>query len=417
MKIIHTADWHLGNHFHGHDRLSEHAHFLAWLLDTLRQRQPDALLISGDVFDTPNPPAAAEALLYDFLTKAVEAVHGLQVVMIAGNHDSAGRLEAPAPLLHRHNVYVRGAVRTTEKGVPDFDHLLLPLSTRTQPEAVCVCMAVPYLRSGDYPAGMTTEEGTAWFFDRLHKALARTDFKQLPTVVAAHFYAAGACVCEGEHSERLTVGGQDCVPAAALGRGVAYAALGHLHRAQKVLGGPCTWYAGSALPMSFSERDYRHGVQWVNITPEGKAEVESLEYHPQRGLLTIPADGGAASVAQVFDALANLPRREKNDDGATWPYLEVRVKEEQPEPTLMHNVMEALADRAVHLCRVVRVRTANEQDNAARDVLQESGKPSLSPLQMARRAFQNRYGSDMPEALVQRFKTAAQASEKEEEAQ
>ena len=83
----------------------------------------------------------------------------------------------------------------------------------------------------------------------------------------------------------------------------------------------------------------------------------------------------------------------------------------------MHNVMEALADRAVHLCRVVRVRTANEQDNAARDVLQESGKPSLSPLQMARRAFQNRYGSDMPEALVQRFKTAAQASEKEEEAQ
>ena len=169
--------------------------------------------------------------------------------------------------------------------------------------------------------------------------------------------------------------------------------------------------------MSFSERDYRHGVQWVNITPEGKAEVESLEYHPQRGLLTIPADDGAATVAQVFDALANLPRREKNDDGATWPYLEVRVKEEQPEPTLMHNVMEALADRAVHLCRVVRVRTANEQDNAARDVLQESGKPSLSPLQMARRAFQNRYGSDMPEALVQRFKTAAQASEKEEEAQ
>ena len=111
MKIIHTADWHLGNVFHGHSRQEEHAHFLAWLLNVVRQRRPDALILSGDIFDSPNPPASAERRLYDFLTDVTTAVEGLQVVITAGNHDSGQRLEAPAELLRRSNVYVRGIIR------------------------------------------------------------------------------------------------------------------------------------------------------------------------------------------------------------------------------------------------------------------------------------------------------------------
>ena len=93
MKIIHTADWHLGNNFHGHDRTNEHRHFLNWLLHTLDKQQPDALLIAGDVFDSSNPSAAAEELLFDFLLKATTLVPGLQVVITAGNHDSGSRLD------------------------------------------------------------------------------------------------------------------------------------------------------------------------------------------------------------------------------------------------------------------------------------------------------------------------------------
>ena len=92
MKILHTADWHLGNTFHAHSRLNEHKHFLRWLLGVLKERQPDALLITGDVFDSPNPSAAAEELLYDFLLRATLTVPGLQVVMTAGNHDSGSGL-------------------------------------------------------------------------------------------------------------------------------------------------------------------------------------------------------------------------------------------------------------------------------------------------------------------------------------
>lgn len=84
MKILHTADWHLGNVFHGHVRTDEHQHFLQWLLGVIEERKPDALLITGDVFDTANPSASAEELFYDFLLQATSTLPGLQVVITAG---------------------------------------------------------------------------------------------------------------------------------------------------------------------------------------------------------------------------------------------------------------------------------------------------------------------------------------------
>ena len=92
MKLIHTADWHLGNTFHGHDRADEHAHFLSWLLEVVRQQRPDALIISGDIFDTANPPARAEKQFFDFLIQATSAVEGLQVVATTTRQDASKRL-------------------------------------------------------------------------------------------------------------------------------------------------------------------------------------------------------------------------------------------------------------------------------------------------------------------------------------
>lgn len=409
MKILHTADWHLGNTFHGHSRLDEHRHFLKWLLQTLREKQPDALLVTGDVFDSANPSAAAEELLYDFLLRATLEVPGLQIVLTAGNHDSAGRLEAPAALLKTHNIYVRGTIHYTTKGEPDFDYYLLPLADRQTGQASCVCMALPYLRGGDYPAGMTPEEGLRFFFSQLHARLRKSNYKGLPIVVAAHFYAAGADICKDEHSERLVVGGQDCVEADVVGQNVSYAALGHIHKAQQVRGGEATYYAGSALPMSFSELNYKHGVQFVDIDPQGEALVEFVEYAPLRGLVTIPAKGRAVSAEALFDCINSLPKRDKkNTDSLTWPYLEIHVEEAQPQPTLMHDVMEALQDRAVHFCRMLRVRPENKKADSANDVDTPSADTlvNINPLELARRNFEARFNSEMPEELVTRFKQA-----------
>ena len=414
MKILHTADWHLGNTFHGHSRLDEHRHFLKWLLQTLREKQPDALLVTGDVFDSANPSAAAEELLYDFLLRATLEVPGLQIVLTAGNHDSAGRLEAPAALLKTHNIYVRGTIHYTTKGEPDFDYYLLPLADRQTGQASCVCMALPYLRGGDYPAGMTPEEGLRFFFSQLHARLRKSNYKGLPIVVAALFYAAGADICKDEHSERLVVGGQDCVEADVVGQNVSYAALGHIHKAQQVRGGEATYYAGSALPMSFSELNYKHGVQFVDIDPQGEALVEFVEYAPLRGLVTIPAKGRAVSAEALFDCINSLPKRDKkNTDSLTWPYLEIHVEEAQPQPTLMHDVMEALQDRAVHFCRMLRVRPENKKADSANDVDTPSADTltNINPLELARRNFEARFNSEMPEELVTRFKQAEAEAE------
>ena len=99
MHIFHTADWHLGNIFHRHDRLAEHRHFFNWLIAQLKEHQPDVMIISGDIFDNANPSAASEQLFYEILKEATLAVEGLHIVIIAGNHASDHRLEAPSPFL------------------------------------------------------------------------------------------------------------------------------------------------------------------------------------------------------------------------------------------------------------------------------------------------------------------------------
>lgn len=414
MKILHTADWHLGNTFHNYSRTLEHRHFLSWLVEVLKEQQPDALIVSGDIFDTSNPSAVAEELLYDFLLHATLCVPGLQIVLTAGNHDSAGRLEAPAALLKTHNVYVRGAVHCNDKGEPDFDYYLLPLADRQTGQAACVCMAVPYLRGGDYPLGMTPEEGLRYFFDGLHQHINRSEFKGLPIVVAAHFYAAGADICQNEHSERLVIGGQDCVEANVVGNDVCYTALGHIHKAQRVDARNNMYYAGSVLPMSFSELAYNHGVQCVVIDEKGHTTISHIDYSPLRGLISIPANRRAIDASLVFDEIAQLPKRKKGDAGETWPYLELRIEEKQPEPTLLHDVMEALQDKAVHYCRMVRVRGGNDKKANAKQATADT-LSTIEPFDMARKFFKARFYNDMPDELAKRFKMAEEAAVKAKE--
>lgn len=94
MKILHTADWHLGQTFYEYDRREEHLHFLEWLKQQIRQHEIDVLLIAGDVFDSPNPSAESQRMYYRFLREVTSENPSLQIIIIAGNHDSAARLEA-----------------------------------------------------------------------------------------------------------------------------------------------------------------------------------------------------------------------------------------------------------------------------------------------------------------------------------
>lgn len=110
MRILHTADWHIGQLFHEYDRSYEHQQFLDWLLETIKQEKIDVLLISGDVFDISNPAASSVKMFYTFLNQAVKVNPMIQIIITAGNHDSASRLESPKPLLESslsQNIHVQ----------------------------------------------------------------------------------------------------------------------------------------------------------------------------------------------------------------------------------------------------------------------------------------------------------------------
>ena len=151
LKLIHTADWHLGQTFFGYDREAEHEAFLGFLTNLLVERETDVLLIAGDVFDVTNPSAGAQRRFYRFLREANRLNPGLQIVIIAGNHDSAIRLEAPNPLLEELNTSIVGIVGRTDSGEIDLASLVVPLRNRAG-EREALCLAVPFLRQGDYPA-------------------------------------------------------------------------------------------------------------------------------------------------------------------------------------------------------------------------------------------------------------------------
>ncbi|OAI13437.1 MULTISPECIES: metallophosphoesterase family protein [Methylomonas] len=132
MKILHTSDWHLGHSLKGFDRHFEHQCFLDWLLVQLREQDVDALLVTGDIFDNANPSAAAQKQLYRFLQAAREAAPHLRVVMIAGNHDSPGRLEASSPLLDLFDTTVVGQTGRNGAGEIDLGALIVPLHVLSQ---------------------------------------------------------------------------------------------------------------------------------------------------------------------------------------------------------------------------------------------------------------------------------------------
>ena len=412
MKIIHTADWHLGNVFHRHNRVAEHRHFFGWLRDTIVQQQPDALIVSGDIFDGPNPAAEVQRLFYDFLTHLSVEHPGMSIILIAGNHDSGARLEAGEELLRLHNIFVRGTVWKDAEGETYFERMILPLAPRGSDTAEVVCYALPFLRPADYPAGLSVQDGLRHYLTNLDKRLKKTAFKRLPVVVAAHFYAHGALIQAHEHSERLVVGGQDMVEIDTMGKAYAYVALGHIHRPQAVGNCANVRYAGSPLALSFSERDYKRAVNLVEIDTQGHVETTSLFYTPLCALVSLP-DRGALDPQEALSRLRSLPDAQPDDDREAYPYVEMNIRLAQPEPELRRRIGEIIEHKAVKFCRITTstYREQSAQDDTQRPAV-ENSLHSQTPIAIAKQYYTARYGNEMPEALVERFNIAVNSIDK-----
>lgn len=403
LHIIHTADWHLGQTFFGYDREEEHEAFLTWLNDTLVRRQVDVLLIAGDVFDVANPSAAAQRRFFRFLREANRRNPHLQVVIIAGNHDSATRLEAPVPLLEELHTSIVGIVPRTDLCQIDFDSLLVPLYNK-EGKREALCLAVPYLRQGDYPASKEGKDSYVEGVIRMyHQLYDYADGQRQPgeaLLAMGHLHATGAELSDDDRSERTILGGLESVPADAFKEGLAYTALGHIHKAQRVGGREYVRYAGSPLPMSFSEQHYRHQVVALTLENGCLSELEAVPVPLLADLHRIPEE--PASPAEVLLRLADLPLAEENTDRSRWPYLEVQVLLTEPDPGFRHRVEEALADKAVRLTSIIPSYPKREGEEEPLP-LSYTDLQKIDPLDMLRHTFTKRFGGDLPEELEKMF--------------
>lgn len=406
LKLIHTADWHLGQTFFGYDREEEHDAFLNWLVETLAQQQTDVLLIAGDVFDVANPAASAQRRFFHFLKEANRRNPHLQIVITAGNHDSAARLESPVPLLEELNTSIVGIIRRTDSGEIDFDSLLIPLYNKERKQEAW-CLAVPYLRQGDYPASEETQDTYIAGINRMyHQLYDYADAKRQPgeaLLAMGHLHATGAELSEDDRSERIIMGGLESVSSDTFDEGLAYTALGHIHKAQRIGGRENLRYSGSPLPMSFSETNYRHQVVAVTIENGCLSEVAPLPVPLLTGLHRIPQQ--PASPEEVIAKLAELPLAgtEGNEDPNRWPYVEVRVLMTEPDPGFRHRVEETLADKAVRLTTIVPSYPKRADEDTVRP-LTYSDLQRIDPLVMLKHAFTSKYGGEMPEEIESLFK-------------
>ncbi len=386
MKILHTADWHLGQSFFDYDRRWEHERFLEWLKGCLKDEKIDVMLIAGDVFDTPNPSADAQKMYYRFLRDVAAENPELQVIIIAGNHDSAARLESPSVLLELINVTVVGGVRRNGAGeVTDLERMVAPLK-----KGGC-CLAVPYLRQGEYPAADSYVDGVRLMYQAVYAEGVRRYGH--PVIAMGHLQMSGAKMSEFDRSERMVIGGMEGISADLFDEGIDYVALGHLHRHQRVAGREHVRYAGAPLPMSFAEEHYHQGVTVVELNEGSPADIKRLEFDAPVRLLRIPEQ--PLPLEQVLELLAALPDGEVTQ---TSPYLEVKIRITEPEPTLRQKIQTALEGKSVRLARMsASVPTADKESAGA---LTYEELKTIQPMEMACDIYAKRYrGEPMPDRM------------------
>ncbi|MBD2715463.1 exonuclease subunit SbcD [Microvirga sp. STR05] len=288
MRVLHTADWHLGQRFiSGHERTDEHRHFLEWLVQTVREQHVEVLVVAGDIFDTGSPSNQALELYYSFLL-GMQNTGCRDIVVVGGNHDSPATLNAPARLLRHLRVHVVGCVPEC------FEEQVLVLDDAAGKPGLVVC-AVPFLRDRDVRLsvpGETAEErearikqGIADHYLRLSEIEQVWQLKDLglPVLATGHLYAAGAAPSDSERT--IHVGNLGQVTADHFPVVFDYVALGHLHRPQRVGGREHIRYSGSPIPLSFSEIDHPKEVLLLDFESGKLAALQSLPVPGARRLL------------------------------------------------------------------------------------------------------------------------------------
>jgi len=285
MKLLHTADWHLGHRLHEHSQHEEQLLFLQWITYQITILEIDILLISGDIYDTGVPATQSQKMYYDFLIN-LQQTKCSHVVITGGNHDAPGTINAPKTLLQALSIHVVG--KATENIADEIFELSVA-------DEQIIIAAVPYLRDQDIRravAGETFDQIT----DRYKTALVNhyteaADYcnklkkEQVPIIAMGHLFAIGGSTSDSE--QNIYVGTLGHIGAEDFPKTFDYVALGHLHRPQIIGGCNHIRYSGSPNILSFSEIGYDKKIIVLETQKDTSLKIEEVIIPTFRKVLQI----------------------------------------------------------------------------------------------------------------------------------
>ncbi|MCO7176005.1 exonuclease SbcCD subunit D [Sporolactobacillus kofuensis] len=390
MRLLHTADWHLGRTLEGRSREEEQEHVMEEICLIAEDQKVDAVLMAGDVFDTVNPPATSEALFYETAQKLSKG-GSRPVFIIAGNHDSPERLEASRPLAGRQGI--------TIVGKPILHPRTFPI-VKTNEDLIL--SSVPYpseSRLNEVLSSINDEEIIKQAYNErlteLFKQHAQFFRKDAVNIVMTHLFAAGGK--ESDSERPIQVGGAYTVHPSAFPKSAQYVALGHLHRPQTLSGSQVPIrYAGSPLAYSFSESGQPKSVTIIDVAPGECAKSETVELTSGRPLTRWHAENGLTEVRQWI---------EEGRDAEAWIDLEIRLDEAMS----MHEIQSL---RKAYP-RIVNIRPLYKESSL---LVHEQNRSRLPIDELFIRFYKNQMdGAEPGDALIQLFMQLIEAEDAQRE--
>ena len=316
MKILHTADWHLGHRLHDQSQIEEQILFLNWIEGYIIEQKIDILLISGDVFDTGSPSNQSLEMYYSFLVK-LKATTCKSIIITGGNHDSPGTLNAPKHILGALSIKVVG--KATENIKDEVFEIEL------NKEKVIIA-AIPYLRDGDIRravAGETFKELTDKYKTALinhYKAAANycklINTTKAPVIGMGHLFAIGGSVSDSE--QNIYVGSLGHIGAEDFPTYFDYIALGHLHRPQIVGENKKVRYSGSPNILSFSEINYEKKILVLTLEKNKISDIQGA---------VIPCFRNFYKLTGTIDECINKFPSIVSNSYTLKPWVEIALKE------------------------------------------------------------------------------------------
>ncbi len=403
MKIMHTADWHLGKHLEGNSRLDEQKKMLRDIVEIAEDENIDLVMIAGDIYDTFNPPAAAEQLFYRTMEELSDNGDRI-IVLISGNHDSPSRLGASLPLAIRQGIIIvdrpdfyfePGQVGNHQLVAGENGYLELKINGET-----AVILTVPYPSESrlDLLLGNLNDERV---IQQNYSAKVKEIFAELSehyrqdtiNLAMSHIFVAGS---EESKSERpIQVGGGLTVAREALPAKSDYTALGHLHRSQPASSQNNAYYAGSPLQYSLSELNQSKSVKVIEASPDSRPEINTRQ-------LRNPKPIEVWEVDNIDDAYKKC---KDNEDRDVWAYL--KIKTDRP---LRRSEIKELKKIKEDILSIIPI-TPDSNDTQDLEIEEE-----LNIKELFQEFYQKEYGVQPEEEVMEMFQEIIDVREGQHEA-